>query len=167
MKADHGWHTGVETYVDNRAHSQFYFLGLLPSMSANGDETSRSQNGRLAIEMIYCPASLLPRPGVEWTDVDHERARATVRINGEFVPITITVNSDGSLREVSVRRFDPHARAGAHAHVPFGAVLASERTFDGYTIPVDAYYSWLYGSAKTRKNMAGFDRTTISDAVFS
>ena len=115
-------------------------------MQADGADLSRSARGRLAIEAIMNPASLLPQRGVVWEAIDEESVRATLPIDGESFTLTLTVKPDGRLHSVVMERWGNLTEDGHYAHIPFGVEVLEERTFGGYTIPVRVHVGWWYGT---------------------
>ena len=139
---------GADTYVHGRGQLAFRLWDLVPVVRAAGPEVSRSARGRLAIESIWQPAALLPRRGVTWEAVDDRAARVTVVIDGERIPLTLTVDPAGRLRSVSMERWGNLTATGQYTLIPFGADVDAERTFEGFTVPSRLTVRWWYGTAR-------------------
>ena len=88
---------GADTYGRGRGRVTFRLWDLMPIRRATDPDISRAARGRLAIEAIWQPASLLPQRGVTWTSSDDQTAQATVVIDGEAIPITLVIGPDGWL----------------------------------------------------------------------
>jgi Family of unknown function (DUF6544) len=141
--------TGADSYATTRGQTTFRFWDLVPVVRASGPDVSRSARGRLAIESIWNPASLLPERGVTWTSLDDQSARATVTIDGEPIPLTLTIGPDGKLRSVTMERWGNLTTDGHHTYIPFGADIFAESIFDGYTVPSCLSVSWWHGTDRS------------------
>ncbi|MFC4357963.1 DUF6920 family protein [Halobium salinum] len=130
------WFSGVDFYVDGEGGQRFFLDGLLPVVRAGGPAVDRSSAGRFLAESVWLPTSLLPAMGAEWETVDDDRAR--VSLPGVDEPLTLTVGGDGALRSVKTMRLD----GGTGERRPFGAVVESERTVDGVTVPWEVEVGW-------------------------
>lgn len=153
---------GTDTYSYGRGRVAFRLWGLVPIVRAGGPDISRSARGRLAIESIWQPASLLPQRGVTWTSIDDRTARATVTIDDEAIPLVLTVGPGGSLQTVTMERWGDQNTDGHYAYISFGADVFSERTFGGYTVPSRLGVSWWFGTARAFE----FFRAEISQATY-
>jgi hypothetical protein len=137
---------GADLYAAGRGRVAFRLWDLLPIARAGGPDVARSARGRLAIESIWLPASLLPTRGATWTAIDDQTAQVTVPIDGEESALTLTIAPDGRLRSVAMERWGSQTTDGLHASIPFGADVVAERTFGGYTVPSELAVSWWYGT---------------------
>jgi hypothetical protein len=140
--------SGADTYAAGRGRVAFRLWDLVPVARASGPDVSRSARGRLAGEAIWSPAALLRRRGVRWEAVDERTARATPIVDGEPIPLTLTVEPDGRLRSVTLRRWGDRTDDGRHALIPFGMDVLGEREFGGYTIPARVAGGWWYGTER-------------------
>jgi hypothetical protein len=153
---------GADTYAHGRGQVAFRLWDLLPVARAGGPDVSRAARGRLAIESIWQPAALLPQRGVTWTSIDDRTARALVPIDGETIPLTLTIASDGGLQRVTMKRWGNLTPDGQYASIPFGADACAERTFGGYTVPSDLRVSWWYGTERAFP----FFRASLAQATY-
>jgi hypothetical protein len=135
---------GGDTYAHGRGRTVFRLWDRIPIVRAGGPDVSRSARGRLAIESIWCPASLLPRRGVIWEAIDESTARAALTIDGESIPLTLTIGETGSLQSVTIDRWGNLTPDGHYAAIPFGADVFEEQTFGGYTVPSHLSVSWWH-----------------------
>lgn len=131
-------------YYDNEGGVRVTILGLIPLARETGDDVKRSSRGRLVAEAVWCPTALVD-PGVRWDAVDADRARFTLTVDGDSITVTIRVDTDGALREVTLERWGkvdvPAARP-----IPYGFEVVEEATFEGVTIPVRLRGGWWYGT---------------------
>jgi hypothetical protein len=137
--------------------------GLLPMGSEEGPDVTRSSRHRLAAESVWLPATLLPAAGAQWTAVDDERATVSLSIDGEEIPITLRVDEQGQLREVTMMRHGNEGRAD-WGPTPYGFAVEDEATFAGYTIPSRLRGGWWFGSERyDEANASAFE---VHDAQF-
>ena len=131
-------------YYANEGGVRVAILGLIPLARETGEDVIRSSRGRLVAEAVWCPTALVG-PGVRWDAVDADRARFTLAVDGDSIPVTIRVDTDGALREVTLERWGkvdvPAARP-----IPYGFEVAEEATFEGVTIPMRLRGGWWYGT---------------------
>jgi hypothetical protein len=137
---------GADAYANGLGRMAFRLWDLVPIVRAGGPDVSRSARGRLAIESIWQPASLLPHAGVVWAPIDDRTAQATVKIDGEPVPLTLSIAPDGGLQAVAMERWGNATVDGEYASIPFGADVLAESTYEGYTVPSALDVSWWYGT---------------------
>lgn len=135
---------GFDRYVEGRGELRWWLLGLVPVVSADGPDVSRSAAGRLGGEAAMVPASLLPGTGVRWEAVpgDSDAARATMEVDDEDVSFTIHVAADGRLRQVVIRRWNGDPDNGAIGFLPFVVDFEGERVWGGYTTPAHLRAGW-------------------------
>jgi hypothetical protein len=153
---------GFDRYSRGTGELRWRLIGLVPVMTATGDDITRSSAGRLAAEQMLVPATALD-DAVSWEPVDDRRATAHVDVDGTDHRVTIDVDDHGALQSVSQDRWgDPDG--GEFAVHPFGATFADERTFDGCTIPTTLYAGWSFGTGSWPDGV--FFRATIDDARF-
>jgi hypothetical protein len=137
---------GADTCAEGRGRMIFRLWDWIPIVQGDGPDLSRSARGRLAGEAIWSPAALLPGRGVTWEPVDGRSARATQVVDGEPIPMTLTVEADGRLRSVTMERWGDKTDDGRYAPIPFGFEVLEERDFGGYTIPSRAAGGWWFGT---------------------
>lgn len=150
------WFSGADFLVDGVGGQRFSLDGLLPVVRAGGEAVDRSAAGRFLAESVWLPTSLLPSMGAAWEAVDDRRARVTLPSVDD--PLTLTVDDDGTLRSVETRRVD----GDSGERRPFGAVVESERTVDGFTVPWRLEVGWGFGTDEYEP----FLRAELRDATF-
>jgi hypothetical protein len=136
---------GADTYSRRRGKAAFRLWDLIP-VGRSGPDVSRAARGRLAIEAIWHPASLLPQRGVTWSSTDNWMARAIIAIDGEAIPLTLLIAPDGHVQSVTMERWGDLTEDGRFTLIPFGADCSGESTFGGYTVPSRLRVSWWYGT---------------------
>jgi hypothetical protein len=150
-------------YAAGKGAVNVWALGVLPVARSRGPDVDRSARGRLAIEAIWLPSALLPGREVSWEGISNDRARVTLTLDGEEMPLTLTVDEGGSLREVTTLR---HGDVGVDRWqlIPYGVEVEEEATFEGYTIPTRLRGGWWFGTE--RYDPAGADILRVLGASF-
>ncbi len=121
------------------------FIGIVPLMNAAGDDITRSSRHRLAAESALFPTGVLPRDGLLWSPVDDASATATFTIDGEDIPVTVTVDDAGDVAEVTMERWGDVRRDG-FGLIPYGYRVEETRDIGGLRFPIRVRGGWWYGS---------------------
>lgn len=131
-------------YFENEGRVGVAVFGVIPVARESGADVTRSSRGRLVAEAVWCPTALVG-PDVRWEGVDADRARFTLPVDGDSIPVTIRVGNDGALRDVMLERWGtvdvPTARP-----IPYGFEVLNHASFGGITIPVRLRGGWWYGT---------------------
>lgn len=154
--------SATDSYSESKGRTSVWLLGILPVARASGPDISRSSRDRMAIESILNPAALLPQFGVRWETASERTVRATMMIDGESIPLTLSVEPDGRLRSTAMERWGNLTEDGHFARIPFGVNVTEECSFDGYTIPCRIEGGWWYGTDRS----FGFIHTIIRSANY-
>ncbi|UCH36799.1 MAG: hypothetical protein JSV65_14995 [Armatimonadota bacterium] len=154
--------SGADYYANGEGRQGFRLWGLIPLISAEGADTAKSAAGRCAAEALLVPSALLPQRGAKWEAVDEKSAKVVMEIDGELVTLTISVEPDGKLRDMSLPRWGNQTEDGSYDYIPFGMECLEERRFGGYAIPSEIRAGWWYGT----KRYSEFFRATIAKAEF-
>lgn len=131
-------------YFENEGGVRVTVFGVIPLARESGADVTRSSRGRLIAEAVWCPTALVG-PDVRWEGVDADRARFTLTVDGDSIPVTIHVGPEGLLRDVTLERWGtvdvPSARL-----IPYGFDVLDSTTFGGVTLPVRLRGGWWYGT---------------------
>jgi hypothetical protein len=106
----------------------------------------------------------LPGDQVAWNEVDEGTAEAVLTLDGERIPVRLSVDAGGRLRGVAMRRWGDQAEDRRYALIPFGGDVQDERRFGDYTIPTAVRVGWWYGTDKFLEGE--FFRAAITGAEF-
>ncbi|MBA4021115.1 MAG: hypothetical protein C0482_02005 [Gordonia sp.] len=131
---------GFDRYSDGSGEMRWRLGGLIPVVTATGDDVSRSAAGRLASELILTPAAALS-PGVNWTAVDEDSAMAAVEVDGTIHDVTIHVSASGTLDSIELLRWGDPDQTGFGLH-RFSAVCTGELRSDGFGVPAHTRAGW-------------------------
>ena len=127
--------SGSDALVGGRGWTRFWLLGLIPVVNAGGQDVARSASFRAAMESIWVPPSLLPENGVRWEQTGPNTARITIQRVSPEIAVELTLNADGSVKEIIGQRWSNANPDNVFRLQPFGGTIEGERTFSGYTIP--------------------------------
>ncbi len=154
---------GGDTYLDGAGAMRWRLFGLVPLVTADGPDITRSAAGRVNIESIWLP-SVLCAEGVLWSESDAAHPHAHFRAHGETAEIACTIDAHGRLVSVNMPRWG-NPEGGEFHYADFGGFVEEEATFDGYTIPTRLRVGWHFGSPPFESE-GEFFRVTIEDASF-
>jgi len=135
---------GVELLFNGEARADF-FLASLPVVRRRGGGLIRSALGRLLLQSLWVPASLLPSRGAQWRPGDQGFASVRIDDHPDSSTLNMVVAADGVLSRVAMMAY----RDGPLGHsglTPLGLRVEGELTFDGYTVPARAVATWDYGT---------------------
>jgi uncharacterized protein DUF6544 len=141
---------GILYYAKGDGRVMWSYLNLLmdPSkMSGKGPDTAKSMLGRFLSKLIWIPSALLPQPGVRWEAVDDEHARVVITFEGETVPLTLKIDPEGRLEELTFPRWGAKNADGSYSYFVYGVNVQEEMAVGGYTIPSRVSAMWCYGDA--------------------
>jgi uncharacterized protein DUF6920 len=153
---------GFDRYLGGEGAMRWKVCGLVPVVSASGDDVTRSAAGRLAAESIWLPSTFCSKY-VSWTAEGDHVVHARLAVDGNNEDLRLTTSA-GSLQSVAMRRWG-NPDGGAFASHDFGALVEQEAVFGGYTIPVRVCVGWYFGSARFDTE-GRFFHATIDDATF-
>lgn len=161
---------GADYYCDRSGKMQFALLGLVPIVNVQNANITRSAIGRLAAELMWLPAALLPQRGVQWKAIDDSTIQAQLRVDDEPVTLTFITDAEGKLLAGYALRWGESLQDGkaeptkndSWSYIPMGGKCDAERTFDGFTIPSQVGVGWWFGSEQYFE----FFQSTIEQAEF-
>jgi hypothetical protein len=133
---------GFDRYGNGEGEMRWRLWGLIPVVRARGPDVTRSAAGRLAMEAVLIPSTLVPGRGVTWDEFDDQRTRFRMTVGDETVETTLEVDPEGRPIRVSAMRWSERAGPG---YEPFVVELAGELRADGYTIPSRISAGWSLG----------------------
>lgn len=98
--------------------------------------------------VIWSPAALLPGPDVNWTAVDDDTARVTVRHGDLAEAVDVTVDAAGRPQVVSLDRWTNANPDKTWRRQPFGAVMSDFREVAGFRLPFHVEAGNMFGTAE-------------------
>jgi hypothetical protein len=135
--------SGADYYSRDKGRTKFSFWGLIPLVDAQSKNVDRSAAGRLGAEYVWLPSRLLPQNGVTWKAISKDTIQANLSINDESICLTLTIDDDGKLLEISLPRWRNANVSKSWQYSTFVANVLEETTFDGYTIPARMNAGWF------------------------
>src|SRR5690606_20830074 len=139
--------SGQDSVVDGEGMMRWRLLGVIPVMSVDGPDVSRSAAGRLELEGTLLPSVLLD-DDVRWRPGDDDRvAQAYVHVPGDEGLVTLEVDDAGRLASASMPRWG-NPEGGEYHEVPFGARFDGERRAGGYAIAQRIRAGWWFGTPR-------------------
>lgn len=153
--------SGADYYSKRQGRTKFSLWGLIPLVDAQSKDVDRSAVGRLGAEYIWLPSALLPQNGVTWKAISHDTIQANFSIDNESICLTLTIDCDGRLLELSLPRWGNATVDQSWQYSTFIADMSAEATFEGYTIPTNISAGWL-----ERNQYRIFFRSTVDRAEF-
>ena len=155
---------GFDRYTREAGEMRWRVLGLVPVMSGDGDDVTRSATDRHAGELLLVAPAVGLDPRVSWRAVDADVAIARIRSGRDSHEVRLTVGRDGRLTEVAMRRWGNPDGDGFAKHA-FGAILDGEARFGGFAIPRRVTAGWHYGTDRWPDGR--FIRYSIDDARYA
>ena len=122
-------------------------LGRVRLFHADDPDTGRSAAGRAALEAIFAPAGLLPRPGVAWRADGEDTVVAALELPPERSEVRIEIDGRGAVRSVRALRWG-NVGQDAFGYIPFGGHIHAERTFGPLTVPSRCSVGWWFGTPR-------------------
>jgi hypothetical protein len=154
---------GFDSVLDGKGKMQWKLFGLIPLMSTEGPDITRSTIGRIEGETVWLP-SLLCHEHVTWTAPDSSHVNAAFSLLEEKTELQLTIGETGQLEQVLYKRWGNPEGHEFH-YSDFGGVVEAEATFNGYTIPTRMRVGWHFGSDRFETE-GEFFRVTIDEAIF-
>jgi hypothetical protein len=153
---------GADYYTNKIGRMRFSLWGLIPIVTAQNPDVTRSAIGRWIGECFWLPSALLPQRGVTWRVIDHNTIQASLKADNEPITLTFVIDHQGRLLKSSFLRWGDQTEDKHYAEIPFGGEYSAEQTFNGYTIPSRMSAGWWIGTDRYFE----FFRVTIGYAEF-
>lgn len=139
--------SGHDAIIDGVGEMRWRLAGIIPVMSADGRDVSRSAANRLELESTLLPSVLLD-DDVQWMpDDDDGIARARVHVGADESEISLAVDDDGNLLRAWMPRWGNPGGGDFH-EVPFGVLLSEPKRFSGYAISTCIRAGWFFGTPR-------------------
>lgn len=141
------WISGSDGLGPDGAWTRFWLLSVLPVVrSAGSRDLGRAAMARSLLEAVWAPASLLPRNGARWREIDDTHAEVSFLVDGESYAMELAFAPDGRPLRVLTRRWTDANPQHAFRWQPFGAELRAFGTFAGFTIPIAVEVANQFGT---------------------
>jgi hypothetical protein len=146
------WTLEEERYALGAGTARRALYGFISGRGREGPDLSRSLLGRLILESIWLPATLLPQRGVVWEQNGEDSIRAQHTLRTGATVLDLRVEPDGRLLEASMDRWGPDP-AGIWQTMRFGMRVEDECPFAGFTIPSEFSAGWGYGTSDYQESV--------------
>ncbi len=143
---------GFDRYSDGTGEMRWELFGFVPVVRTEGEGVTRSAAGRLGMEAVMVPATLIPGSpyapeGLRWEGVDQNRARFYFPVDSEVVEAVLQVDPEGRPLRVEALRWAEDAEEGRTAGYDLFAVeMAGDFSAGGYTLPAAMEAGWRLGA---------------------
>jgi len=155
---------GSDAFVDGIGQMRWKVLGLIPVMTGDGPDISRSAAARAQLETLLMPSALL-HESVHWSaEQDDEHALVTIDFAGYQGCLRLCVDHDGRLLDISTRRWG-NPDGGQFQEHDFGGYFEEEARFGPFTVCKRIRCGWYFGSDRYAEE-GEFFHGTIDDIVF-
>ena len=92
------WISIRDRYLDGVGSGQIKLFSIIPVASDGGHmEINSGELHRYLAEGVWYPTALLPESGVTWTEIDDEKALASITVNNITVALEFTFNDTGEV----------------------------------------------------------------------
>lgn len=153
--------TGFDALLDGEGAMRWKMLGIVPVMSADGADISRSAAGRMHAEACWMPTVFLGGD-VRWEAIDDRSAAAVITAHGEPSRLQIEVDERGALCSIREQRWG-EPLGGPPRYESFGGFCEQPRRYGPVTVASRYRVGWFMDEARFA-SLGEFFRCTL-DAV--
>lgn len=152
---------GYDRLSGGTGEMRWRLLDLLPVVSTDGPDMTRSAAGRLASEITLIPTAF---GGATWTGGDSpDTAVASWSTGEQQERVALHVGPNGQLRDVLMQRWG-NPDGSPFGRYPFGVTVDAERSDAGVTLPASVRAGWWRGTG--RQDAGEFFRARIIKVTF-
>ncbi|WP_019136155.1 DUF6544 family protein [Cellulomonas massiliensis] len=154
--------TGFDRRSGGTGEMRWRLAGLVPVMTSDGPDVTRSAGGRLAAEGVCVPTTF---DLASWSAGEDDGAcRATWQVGAGTEHVDLRVDDEGRLLSVRIDRWgDPDGTGWRR--VPFGVTVEREATFHGVAVPAVYRAGWWAGT--DQQDEGEFFRARVTDVAFA
>lgn len=142
---------GLDSCIDGQAHLEWKLFGAIPVVRSAGPKVDRSALGRLHLERIWLPTSLVHCP---WTEHDPRKISAPIESHGLRTELFVALDSNDDAMAIWGERHrddDP-----SHVDV-FGGRASAWADWAGVRIPTQLRLGWGFGTERFEKGGVFFE----------
>jgi hypothetical protein len=137
-----------DSYVDGTGASEASVASLVPLKGQRGTrEVAEASLMRYLAEAAWLPTALLPRPGLSWSAIDADTARATLTDRGLSVAVDFRFGAAGEIVSCSADRY--RAVGGGVVLTPWRGTYRDYRRIAGMMVPTAADVAWVLSGLPT------------------
>lgn len=132
---------GLDSFIDGSAGMQIKVLGVLPVANVRDtEEVNESTLHRYLLEMGWYPQMALHKD-IRWTEIDANRAKATMAVMGVQASVVIEINEKGQFVASKAHRYYDGNKP--LKRIPFEGHAGQHAVFDGVEIPSEMEAVWI------------------------
>jgi len=135
---------GFDYFLDNKGAMNWRLFKLFNVTKADGEDVSRSAEGRAKMEGIFFP-HLLIHPKVKWEVISENEITVNWKIYQEDQPIHLKIGDDGSLKEFVFKRWGNPGDVKEFRYHNFGCLIEEEILYKSVVIPKKGNAGWWFG----------------------
>ncbi len=154
--------TGYDRLVDGEGEMRWKLLGLIPIVTAEGPEITRSAAGRFHGEALWMPGVLLGE-GVKF-DIRDDHLAIDIDRDGEVSRLLVSIDTRGAPQSFHYPRWGDPDKHGFR-YEEFGGLIDEERTFHGVTVPSKLRLGWFMSDADERREPGPSRFTTAGEFI--
>lgn len=132
---------GSDSLINGEGGMHWRLLGLLSVAKADGPEVTDSAVGRMAAELVWLPAALLPLYGAVWEALNDHELRCSITLAGRETELLLMIDNNGRLLSLRMQRLR-NLPDGSSELQPFGMDSDADISQGGYTVPRSCIVSW-------------------------
>ena len=137
-----------DSYVDGAGASEASVAALVPLKGQRGTrEVAEASLMRYLAEAVWLPTALLPRPGLSWSAIDAETARATLTDRGIAVAVDFRFGAESEIVSCSADRY--RAVGDRTVLTPWRGFYRNYRRIEGMMVPIAAEVAWVLSGQPT------------------
>jgi hypothetical protein len=137
----------VDRFAEGVGSMDGRLLGRVKLFQAEDENTTRSAAGRVALEAVYTPVSLLPQRGVSWRTESETEIVATWNVPPERPELHLQIDGQGALRSYWAPRWRNVGQL-EFGYVPCGCDVDAERHFGDLVVPSRITGAWRFGTSR-------------------
>jgi len=132
-----------DSYIKQMGHVKVKFLSLYTLAEINNNtQLTQGALHRYLAEAIWYPTALLPSQGVEWSAIDPNTAKATLKDGNTSVSLTFSFNEKGEISSIySPDRF--REKDGSFVATPWRCRVSNYVQKGEYLIPKNGDATWI------------------------
>ena len=137
-----------DSYIDGVGASEASIVSLVPLKGQHGTrEVAEASLMRYLAEAVWLPTALLPRPGLSWSAIDADAARATLTDRGLSAAVDFRFGEAGEIVSCSADRY--RAAGAGVVLTPWRGTYRNYRRIAGMMVPTAAEVAWVLSGRLT------------------
>ena len=131
---------GADSLINGCGRLEWKLLGLIPVMTADGDDITRSIIGRMQGESIWLPSVLANRDR-PWRVLNDREIETPIHLLGETTGLRLRLGPQGQLEQIRFQRWG-NPDETSYGDRLFSGVMDAETEVGGYRIPSQFSVGW-------------------------